>query len=301
MEWTLHVSHVQELELLEKPGHEVINNPDVGAVISDIFGGLKNFTRVYFGHEFCAKALTGSDTMLKAIKRCRRADMNFTLVTPYVTERGLEKVRELLSELKHALPFCEVVVNDWGVLNLLRSRFPTFKPVLGRLLNKIWRDPRITNYQSAENGARKMLRTGSVAGEHMKKMLQRLGVQRVELDNFIQGFDEGLPGWGYRYSLYIPYGYITTGRMCLLGSWGLGPEEKFMASGDSCSRKCASYHLNMFDSGPRSAVDNNLNIVQLGNTVFYSQRRKLLSSGLKSAVELGVDRIIYQPGGVVGQ
>ncbi len=38
-----------------------------------------------------------------------------------------------------------MVVNDWGVLQLLRSEYPEFKPVLGRLLNKSKRGPRIMN------------------------------------------------------------------------------------------------------------------------------------------------------------
>lgn len=36
-------------------------------------------------------------------------------------------------------------------------------------------------------------------------------------------------------------------------------------------------------------------IFQKGNTVFYRQSEELLAGGLKDAVKLGVDRIVYQP------
>ncbi len=62
-------------------------------------------------------------------------------MTPFVTNRGLEQLEELLPVLAQTLPDAEVVVNDWGVLQLLRSEYPELKPVLGRLLNKSKRGP----------------------------------------------------------------------------------------------------------------------------------------------------------------
>ena len=42
----------------------------------------------------------------------------------------------------------EVVVNDWGVLRLVRREFPGLRPVLGRLMNKMMRDPRVAPFYS---------------------------------------------------------------------------------------------------------------------------------------------------------
>ena len=40
-------------------------------------------------------------------------------MTPFVTNRGLALLEDLLPVLAQTLPDAEVVVNDWGVLQLL--------------------------------------------------------------------------------------------------------------------------------------------------------------------------------------
>jgi hypothetical protein len=116
--------------------------------------------------------------------------MRFTLLTPYVSDAGIELLRplfEILSEVGDG----EVVFNDWGVLNLLRREFPGLKPVQGRLMNKSLRDPRVTGVYAASDApapALVSLRRSNLDCTSYTGFLAGLGVDSVELDNLPQGF-----------------------------------------------------------------------------------------------------------------
>ena len=101
------------------------------------------YRRVYFGDEFCERLLPNAGELAGVMEQVADAGRFFTLVTPYVTEAGLVQVAELLKMLP---PATEVVFNDWGVFRLLRTEHPDLTPVMGRLLTKIKRGPRIMNF-----------------------------------------------------------------------------------------------------------------------------------------------------------
>ena len=261
--------------------------------IEELFGPVR-FTRLYFGQEFCERAMPGKQDMLEAIGECERKKIAFTMVTPYVTENGLAGLEELLGQLAGVQPGCEVVVNDWGVLYMLREKFPTFRPVAGRLLNKILRDPRMNYHLSRQGsaGQMKMFRGCSFSSRHMKNLLGIESVDRVDLDNYFQGLDEDLPNWGFGLSLYVPFGCIATGRICLFSSWGQKKNHKFRTSGYQCSRQCRRYRLEL---SSREYPSENYRVFVKGNTVFYEQTGAFLAGGLAAARKQGVSRIVYHP------
>lgn len=262
MEWALFIPRRESLHLAAEPWRKA---GEAKGIIRRLFGPV-GFSRLYFGQEFCEKAIPGAEDLLEAVRESRLNKMDFTLVTPYVTEKELVNLEALLEELASREPGCEVVVNDWGVLYLLNRRFPTLKPVLGRLLNKMLRNPRLLQCtggrQPPDLG---LFRSCSLAGQYMEKLLKALKVGRVELDIPFQGLDDGLMQRGYKVSLYVPHACITTGRSCLIGSWGLEQSEKFRASGGGCSRECRFHRLEMHHlSLPAAAGDKNCRIIQTG-------------------------------------
>lgn len=293
MEWALFIPRAERIGLAEDPwggpGQE-----GEARIIRDLFGPVR-FTRIYFGQEFCERRLPGPGELAAALAEAGRRNMEFTLVTPFVTERGLGGVADLLRILDGDWPGSEVVVNDWGVLYLLSAKFPRIRPVLGRLLNKIPRDPRMGPCLPGKSGDGNLFRTCSLAGPHMKKLLKKMKTGRVELDNYFQGLDDGLGRWGYRVSLYVPHGCIATGRICLFGSWGLERERKFSATEKMCSRRCRFHRLELEAPGLPGAGPGMYSLFLRGNTVFYRQEGDFLAGGLERARQLGVDRIVYQP------
>lgn len=294
MEWALHVPGTEGLERIGEPWS---GSPERREIIEKIFGPVK-FTRIYFGQEFCQRALPGAAGLLEAIRESGRRGLDFTLVTPYITEKGLERLEALFRELAAKRPGAEVVANDWGTLYLLHRNFQRLEPVLGRLLNKALKDPRLSCRLNQMDAGDLESYCGSVlAGTYMERLIRALGVRRVELDNLFQGLDQTLPRRGYRISLYIPYGPVATGRICLLGSWGLDPGRKFSATSWGCSRQCRRHHLGMDAPGLAGGPPGrNFRILQMGNTVFYEQTGEFLAAGLDRAKKLGVCRIVYQPG-----
>ncbi len=297
MEWALAIPHLQALEKLHNPwsGCDESYLTGLKAIIEEKYGPII-FTRLYFGEEFCEKALLSNQDLEKAVGAAAENGMEFTYITPYVTETGLSKIKALLTRLAQIKPEAEVVINDWGTLDWVTRRQQTLTPVLGRLMNKIIRDPRIPiNLRAASAEATiHRFQTCSLAGTGMQGLLERYKVRRVELDYPPQGLDPELPSWGYDVSLYLPFGVVTTGRICLMQSWGLKPEEKFKTSGE-CSQKCKLYWLEMSDRSGRVRRNKDWQIMQKGNTVFYRQNRGFAARILQGAEKTGVNRIVFQP------
>lgn len=293
MEWAFSITDLNNMVYLGSHWKDSVKNKDVQNILEDLQGNIK-FTRLYFGQEFCEKAIPGAEDIKRAIDKIK--DMKFTFVTPYVTERGIAKLENVLKQLVKLKPRCEVVVNDWGVLELLRKKFPTFTPVLGRLLNKMLRDPRLYMYwkKDSQSDQISLLQSCSLTGSNMRKLLQKLNVSRIEMDNPPQGLDENLATWGYKVSLYVPYGCVTTGRVCLFRSWGLNMRDKFKTTDESCNRQCRSYWLKVHNSVQPDINNQYWQLLQKGTTIFYEQQKPFLKEGLKKAEEVGISRIVYQ-------
>jgi len=281
MEWALFIS--SSFGPLDIDGH--LQNMKSELQAEGIDSGDIKPSRLYFGHETCQRGLPSPGEVVEAAENSRKRKMDFTLVTPYVTERGLHTVTALFREMVRFNYRDEVVCNDWGVFYLLRREFPSLKPVLGRLLNKMLRDPRISDHQGKYPEV--FFQPCPPAGRHMNEMLAAAGVKRAEADYPIPGFNRAYHSGKLKKSLYIPYGIITTGRICLLGSWGLQRGQKFRASTATCSGKCRHYRLFLGDAG-------GFQIIQSGNSVFYRQSEKMLQEGLSGAGDNAIDRIVYQ-------
>ncbi len=167
-----------------------------------------SYSRLYYGTEFCQLMLPSARELGRAAALAQDRGLAFTLMTPYVTNSGLEQVDSLLDRLEDG---AEVVVNDWGVMRRVRERGGLI-PVLGRLLTRQRRGPKIIRVidhlpEDAAAHFRGCGITNSILTDH----LASLGVERIELDNLLQGIS---PVGGFKASLYYPYGYIATTRLC---------------------------------------------------------------------------------------
>ena len=258
--------------------------------------GDKGTDRIYFGNEFCERLIPGVEVLKKAFSLADSGGKEFTFVTPFVTNAGLNRLEAPL-EFLNSRRNVEVVFNDWGVLMLMRGRYTKLKPVLGRLLTKQRRDPRIAEIFfgkrktreifSADNKEKLIFFARSVPEtlfEHyqgsvinlpaFQEFLLSQGVRRVEIDNL---------AWEMKVtvnkkigvSVYLPYGYVTTSRMC----------GRLTMSYAACKKECQKYFLRLDDDSLPAPFYG------IGNTVFYESR--VPSDEYLS--KLGIDRIVYQP------
>ena len=110
----------------------------------DMFHAVRPpYTRLYYGNEFCQRLLPSVSEVKMAVGLARARKVDFSLVTPYVTDAGLERLRKLFSFLSGTGIPIEIIINDWGVLWTVVRDYPRLKPVLGRLLTKQKRCPTI--------------------------------------------------------------------------------------------------------------------------------------------------------------
>jgi len=259
--------------------------------------GPPRWSRLYFGNEFCERR-TATVEQVRLVHRAATASgLGFSLLTSYATNHGLGAMRplfEYLASLDDAT--IEVVANDWGVVRLVRREFPSLRVVLGRLLNRLLRDPRIMRQlvtAPAPEGTLAALQQSSVTVPVYRRFLAHLGIARVEFDHVIQGLDMDFRRLGLAASLYVPFGYIATGRACLMGSLRLPARKKFDVEAP-CHRECQRYTLRFrYADSPFDTPAQEF--LQRGNTFFYFQDRELIASAGRMVERLGIDRIVYQP------
>jgi hypothetical protein len=241
-----------------------------------------DFTRIYFGQEFCERLLPKEADLEKIISFSLDKDVPLTLVTPYVTDKGLLKLEKLIELFAEKMPKAEIVFNDWGVFQFIEENFSELKPVLGRLLNKQKRGPRIMNIIDQVPPETREYYTGaSLDVSATVEFLKKKGIFRVEFDNLLQGLDMTGLDPEIKRSLYLPYLFISTTRFCLTAN---------CESGDSgvgvmpCHRECQNYSFNLNNPVMKTPL------IRRGNTIFA------LNENIPDVVSRGeVDRIVIQP------
>ena len=243
-----------------------------------------DFTRLYFGAEFCERLMPSRQDLETALRISRERALDFTFMTPFVTNRGLAQLDELANVLAHTRPDSEVVVNDWGVLHLLRSQYPELTPVLGRLLNKSKRGPRIMNIiDQIPTETRDYLRGSNLDVPSAVYFLKEQGIHRVEFDNVLQGLNLDGTDPGIHKSLYMPFAFVSVTRFCLTANCD-DPTKMDYVGIFPCCRECLRYSFNLYNPVMK------LPLIRRGNAIFF------INENIPDAVDKRlVDRIVVQP------
>ena len=239
------------------------------------------YRRIYFGDEFCERLLPATSAVTRVIQAAEDRGLQFSLVTPYATPAGISRIASLLPLLPEGT---EVVFNDWGVLRMLKRDFPTLVPVMGRLLTKIKRGPRIAGFLDtlpAESLAH--YRRTNLGVPIYQEFLRAQGIGRVELDNPLQGLDLRDVPPDIRLSLYIPFAYVTTTRFCLTANVDK-PDKKGFIGVFPCNQECRTYTFYLDNAAMHTLL------IRRGNTLFY--RNTKIDPAI---LESHMDRVVIQP------
>ncbi len=224
--------------------------------------GEFSFTRVYFGVEFCEQKLPSLSEAERVFEFCGKRNLKLTLVTPYVTDEGIARVKKLLNGMEKN-GGCEIVINDWGVLKMLRESGTRFQIILGRVLTKQKKDPRISGIRSPQ--LRDYFSKGVVDSPLFCEFLKENRIERVEMDNVPHGISGNS---GFHCSLYYPYVYLTTAMQC------------FVETCEMCERTA-------FRLRNKSVIGD---LLLKGKTQFY------VNKDLSAFQSGNIDRIIMQSG-----
>ncbi|MCM2265327.1 MAG: hypothetical protein NDI73_09065 [Desulfuromonadales bacterium] len=228
-----------------------------------------NVSRVYAGAEFCPWRLPATADLQAALNRAHDRGCAFTLMTPVLNEPLRERLRASLAILLPALTANdEVVISDWGALDLVRSLCPEATVVLGRVLSGQKRDARTVDLDLGE-AQRTHFRQGSWYSAPAVELLLELGIRRIELDNLLQGV-AALPT-PLRGTLHVPFAMTASSRNCPFRRPG---------SADPCPRPCGEVFT-------LTSAESSEPLLQGGNTQFLRNGR--LPDNL---AELGIDRVV---------
>jgi hypothetical protein len=261
MEQALYITRVQQLEYMRE-----------------------GFARIYFGAEFCERLIPSGDDVRRIAEFVQTRAFALTLMTPYVTDSGLDRLVTLFDSVRETGLPVEAVFNDWGVLDLLIKEYPEFVPVMGRLLNKTKRGPRIINILDKLPGTcRNYYESCVLSVGAACDFLKKHSVYRVECDNQLQGLRLDTTDPEIMKSLYIPYVFVSTTRFCLTAGCD-DPKRTDFVGVDTCACQCRDY---MFQ------LDNQVMRVPLlrkGNAMFYVNE-----TIPQTLVDGQFDRIVVQP------
>ena len=256
------------------------------------------YRRIYFGAEFCQNLIPSVKDVKFALTFAKKRSLHFTLMTPFVTESGLIKLERIFKFLGSHPVDCEIVVNDWGVLEVLSKRYKRFKLSIGRLLARQNRDPAMAHVLEKQppygvrtkNGKIKIIahvppgklyrqgiKSSFVNAPSVQRFLSCFGIKRIEFNNLVQGLNfEGLK---FKVSLYTPFVNISTTRFCPMIS-----RAQKMYRINVCAKECRNHYSRLRSKGIPCLL------YKRGNTTFYRNPVKT-----KITEETMVDRIVFQP------
>jgi len=197
----------------------------------------KRCDRIYFGSELNGNLIPSVEKIKEIVES---SEKNITLVTPFLTEEDLEKLKALLKFAQHCEKINEIVVNDFGAIRLISREYPSLKIIAGRLLIKQKTDPR-HHYKSYAN-KESSLHT-SLSDIEFIKILKKFKIERAEINNTLQG---ALLPKGFEYSLYYPYVLVALKRPKKMNN----------------NKLCATYH---------SKINNNF--ISNDYALFYENKK----------------------------
>lgn len=248
--------------------------------LSNTLNNIDAYDRLYFGSEFCQLHLPTAEEIIKILSIAQQGNKNLTFLTPVCNDLGVKKIAYILEKYGkylYAHDF-EVVINDWGILDLL-DKYPEVKKVVGRSLLNYKKDPRIGKFTSVPVE----LKYNESLSKYVRNFLFKYGCRRIEFDNLDYLLESVSPSKDIAFSVYIPYVCVTTTRLCRLQDENLYNRSNALKSHLNCDRKCEKIRLEL----KNKSVGKSL--VVRGNTQYYETT--ILSEKWYEA--RGIDRLVY--------
>lgn len=243
----------------------------------------KPFSRVYVGNEFCTHLLPDDEILSAIIEKAFKEGYKITVVLPYTREDMIEKCHKTLCVLDEISrkkgEKLEVVVNDWGSIDFIKNSGFYLVPILGRLLNKRKKDPRIKGTFKLEKYYNQ-LSSNNLNSERFAKFLKDMGVTRYEFES--HGVMNEIPDG--KHSMHFPFYQMNTGQYCIMyaecKNMSRWKQELVKACPQYCTEFCFTY--------PKS-----LNMLGKGNSIFGFEKSILQKPEiLDSYIRNGIDRLV---------
>jgi hypothetical protein len=216
---------------------------DSWPVLKDLKDADHSIAGIYFGNEFCDFLMPTPDQIARVAEYCRDKGYFFTIVLPYVNQRGIKKMMRLLSFLDKKYARTEIIVNDWGTLHYIRENKLNLIPGLGRLMTRQKRGFYLIKDDGAKVPVEKLGATGPekrflkfsvLQNDYFLEWIKGLKIRRIGLDNLLLGIE--IPMNHILIDLYFPHVYITTSNYCLMSV--INGNNRMFEKPGRCPRYC---------------------------------------------------------------
>ncbi len=215
--------------------------------LKEYFDGIpftQNINGIYFGSETCENLLPNVSELQEVYEYCKANHINLALMTPPIIN-NMEFIEPLLDFI--AQKDMELIVNDFGVFELVREMRLTNSVILGRLLLKRQKNPLMKLYEPSLDDAR--FHTTELSINEFGEFLKSFGISRGSVDGNYDFERETLEEKAFYKDYYFPYTYLSMMSRCNLC--------------DVCERQCQSVNIHY------NSYNKNKAIIQRTNGIYY--------------------------------
>ena len=200
----------------------------------------KNIERLYIGNEFCHNLFPSINDLIKMLEKAKEESLNVILCFTYIRECYIQKTKDIIEEV---YDWCkinnfkiEIVINDWGMLKLLKSKENYFTLCLGNLLNKRKKDPRYI-YKNGYEKNKELLSLNSLNNKKFREFLKDNNIERYEYEscNYKIAIPEG------KHSLHFPFYMTNSSQYCPLYAMCTTMNRGNQKLVKSCPKYCREY------------------------------------------------------------
>lgn len=196
--------------------------------------------RFYIGNQFCHNLFPTEEQLFSIMDKMYSEGSEITLVFSYIREFMLLSVGKLLEKVDN---WCcihganvEIVVNDWAMAEMLCGKTSRLRPVLGTLLNKRKKDPRM-KYKTGDTS---LFQQNSLnAGFYRDFLAEEFHIHRYEWESC--GYPQELPPG--KNSLHLPFYQTNTSQYCPLYALCTTGDRGIQQLAEHCPKFCEKYAL----------------------------------------------------------
>lgn len=196
--------------------------------------------RFYIGNQFCHNLFPTEEQLFSIMDKMYSEGSEITLVFSYIREFMLLSVGKLLEKVDN---WCcihgvnvEIVVNDWAMAEMLCGKTSRLRPVLGTLLNKRKKDPRM-KYKTGDTS---LFQQNSLnAGFYRDFLAEEFHIHRYEWESC--GYPQELPTG--KNSLHLPFYQTNTSQYCPLYALCTTGDRGIQQLAEHCPKFCEKYAL----------------------------------------------------------
>ncbi len=247
----------------------------------------KEINHVYIGSDYCSNLFPNDKLLIRLINQAYDENLSMTICYPPLVQMRLEQVKESLRIIDE---FCqrenttvELAINDWGMLQLLKEEnLNSFDLILGRLLNKRKKDPRM-EHRMGYKKYKEWFGINNLCSEPFRKITDTYQISRYEFETtqFINEIPTG------NHTLHFPFYQTNTASNCLIYANCKNKSALQQEYPENCPHYCSEFYF---------SFPKHLDVIGKNNSLFGFDKKIFKDQEIiDEYIKRGIDRFAYTP------